>query len=103
MGEEKPWTDIERLVLIRSSREMIPEMAEAMGRPFRDVMRKFEDINAILEGQFEKKAKRYVEMGFGQEEAFLKAADEGEMDLKELRELEKREATPLSSREHGGI
>ena len=98
MGKEKPWTDGERLVLIRSSREMIPKIAETLGRPIKDVKGKFKEIHAILERQFESKAKRYMEMGFKQDEAFLKAADEEEIDLKKLRELEEREATRPSRR-----
>lgn len=87
MGEEKPWTNIEKLVLIHSSRETIPEIAEALGRPIEDVIRKFGEIHTILEKLFEIKAERYMEMGYEEEEAFLKVAGEKNIDLKKLREL----------------
>jgi hypothetical protein len=49
---------------MRPSREMIPEIAEALGLPIVDVRGRFEEVNVILEKQFENRAKVYMGMGF---------------------------------------
>ena len=90
MTGKRPWTDFERLMLIRSMKEMLPEMAEAMKRPLGEVVAKHEQLQKIFEKEYEDKAQKYLELGFELDEAFLKVADEVHIDLKRIRELEER-------------
>jgi hypothetical protein len=90
MDGNSPWTDMEMRVLIRCSREILPEIAQAMRRPLSEVITKFTQLHEIFEKQFEEKAQRYIKLGFEPDEAFLKVADEEEIDFERIREIEER-------------
>ncbi|MFX0208574.1 MAG: hypothetical protein ACFFDT_21510 [Candidatus Hodarchaeota archaeon] len=89
MTGKKPWTDLEMFVLIRSTKESLPEIATAMERPLEAVLNKYEQLQAIFEKEYEGQAQNYIRMGFEPDEAFLKVADEVKIDLKKIRMMEK--------------
>ncbi|MFX0203786.1 MAG: hypothetical protein ACFFCW_47410 [Candidatus Hodarchaeota archaeon] len=89
MADKKPWTDLEMFVLIRSTKEILPEIATAMERPLEEVFNKYEQLQTIFEKEYEDQAQNYIRMGFEPDEAFLKVADEVKIDLKKIRMMEK--------------
>lgn len=90
MTGKKPWTDLEMFVLIRSTKEVLPEIAKAMERSLEEVVNKYEQLQTIFEKEYEGQAQKYIRMGFEPDEAFLKVADEVKMDLRKIREMEER-------------
>jgi hypothetical protein len=89
MVEEEPWSDFERLVLIRCTRDMLPMMADVMNRPLNHVVEKFLQLHEIFERQYEEEAKKYMSLGFMRDEAYEKVADEVDIDFEKIRAIEK--------------
>ena len=81
------WTALERLVLVRSSREILPLLAELMERPYEEVVSMYLRLQALHEARYEEKAISLIEKGMEEDEAFLKAAEE-ETVLKKIRIIE---------------
>ena len=92
MVKEEPWSDFERLVLIRCTRDMLPLMAEAMDRPLNQVVTKFLQLHEIFERQYEEEAKKYMSLGFMRDEAYEKVANQEEIDVEKIRRLEENAA-----------
>ena len=81
------WTALERLVLVRSSREILPLLAELMERPYEEVVSMYLRLQALHEARYEEKAHSLIEKGMEEDEAFLKASEE-ETVLKKIRIIE---------------
>jgi hypothetical protein len=88
MTKEGSWTALERLVLLRASRTMLPLLAELMERPIEEVVSKYHELQAIYEAELEEKAQSLMEMGLEEDEAFLKAAEEEKTVFKKIRIME---------------
>lgn len=84
----KFWSDSERLLLILSSRDMVPEVSKLMGRPLKEVQVKYDQLQEIFKKLYEVKALRHVELGLTLDRAFEKIALEEEIDIKRIREME---------------
>ena len=89
MSGVKFWSDSERLLLILSSRDMVPEVSKLMGRPLKEVQVKYDQLQEIFKKLYEAKALRYVETGFTMDEAFEKVALEEEINIERIREMER--------------
>jgi len=58
LSKEKLWSDSERLMLVRISREMLPELSRFMRRPLEEVQAKYEQLQGIFKRLYGEKAKR---------------------------------------------
>ena len=88
LNVNRPWTDTERLVLIRCTREMIPELAGIMKRSLGEVTAKFLQLHEIFEQQHANAVKKYINWGFMPDEAYEKVAYEVEIDFNKIRDME---------------
>jgi hypothetical protein len=89
----RPWTDTERLVLIRCTREMIPELAGLMKRSLGEVTVKFLQLHEIFEQQYASAVKKYISWGFMPDEAYEKVAYEVDIDFDKIRDMEEHRST----------
>jgi len=85
LSEEKAWLDKELLMLIRIPRESLPELSKLLERPLDDVERKYKRIQKIFRKLYKAKAKKYLKMGYGEDEAFEIVAFKEEIDIKRIR------------------
>jgi len=87
MTGERPWTDLERIVLINTSKEKIPTLAEMMDRPFEEVASKHEQLQAIANSQYQERVKKLIEEGMKEDDAYLKVVDEDKMKFREILDI----------------
>jgi hypothetical protein len=89
MIEDRPWTDMELYVLIQSSREILPTLAEIMHRPHDEIASKYERVHEAFNIQYMEQAKRYVNGGDDEDESYMRVSKE-KVDIKKIREVEEQ-------------
>ena len=67
---------MELYVLIQSSKEVLPILAEMMHRTYDEIASKYERVHEAFNIQYMEQAKRYVNGGNEEDEAFLRASKE---------------------------
>ena len=64
---------MELYVLIQSSREILPTLAEIMHRPHNEIASKYERVHEAFNIQYMEQAKRYVNGGDDEDESYMRA------------------------------
>ncbi len=89
MIKDRSWTDMELYVLIKSSREILPTLVEIMHRPYDEIAIKYDRVQEDFNTQYMEQAKRFVNGGDDEDEAYLKVSKEV-VDISKIREIEKQ-------------
>jgi hypothetical protein len=75
-------------MLIRIPKESLPELSKILERPFDEVEKKFELLQKSFKRFYKANAKRYIKIGYEEEDAFEIVAFRDEIDIKSIREME---------------
>jgi hypothetical protein len=87
LAGEKPYSENEILMLIRIPRESLPELSKILERSLDDVERKYELLQKSFKRLYKAKAKRYMKIGYGEDDAFEIVAFREEIDIESIREM----------------
>ena len=80
---------MELYILIKSSKENLPILTEIMHRPHDEIALKYERVQEAFNTQYLEHAKRFVNGGDDEDEAFMKVSKEA-VDINKIREIEKQ-------------
>lgn len=84
---ERPWTELENLVLVNSPKKMIIMLAELMDRTVEEVSAKHTELQAVAESRYREKVRKMMEAGMSEDDAYLMVVEEEKKKYRKILNL----------------